>query len=509
MLFNTPQFLFIYLPITVLGFYIIGVRGHHQIALSWLVGASFFFYGWWNPAYVSLLLGSILFNYAVGISLSENRRKGTLIVGVAANLGLLIYFKYTNFFVDNINALIGSDIVFDQIILPLAISFFTFQQITYLVDSYSGEAEEHSFLHYCVFVTFFPQLIIGPIVHHREMLPQFAKDTIYKLKTENITLGLTLVIIGLFKKMVIADGVANYASPIFGVAESGGNLAFFAAWGGALAYTFQLYFDFSGYSDTAIGLARMFGIVLPTNFFSPYKAHNVAEFWRRWHMTLSRLIRDYLYYPVTLLLTRYANSSHCGPISRFILIVLSPIIFTFFWMGLWHGAGWTFVVFGLVHGSYLVSYHLWVEYKRHNPSIKVIKSPAVAYTFGQVVTFLAASASFVIFRSESMSGASTMLQAMLGINGFSIPELIDFQLIAVLCFLLFIVCFMPSTQEFLQKFQPALNIYSGKAAPQRYHWFLQYRPRNWAHNFLIIMMAWMIILAILSNRPTEFLYFNF
>jgi alginate O-acetyltransferase complex protein AlgI len=373
MLFNSPQFILVFLPITVLGFYLIGGRGHHRLAVSWLVGASFFFYGWWNPPYVLLLLGSIIFNYAAGNLLSEKQGRGILIIGVTANLGLLGYFKYSNFFIDNINVLIGGDIVFERIILPLAISFFTFQQITYLVDSYRGEAKEHSFLHYCLFVTFFPQLIAGPIVHHSEMLPQFAKDTLYKLKSENLSIGTTIFVIGLFKKVFIADGVATYVSPIFSAAELNMPLTFYEAWGGALAYTFQLYFDFSGYADMAIGLARMFGIVLPVNFFSPYKANNVAEFWRRWHMTLSRLIRDYLYYPVTLLLTRYAVANNCSSVSRFILIELFPVMFTFFWVGLWHGAAWTFVLWGLIHGSYLACYSMWAKFKRKYPNIKVIK----------------------------------------------------------------------------------------------------------------------------------------
>ena len=209
MLFNSAQFIFAFLPITLLGFYFFGSRGHHRKAIIWLVGASLFFYGWWNPAYTLLLLGSILFNYAIGIFLSKNRQKGILVIGVVANLGLLGYFKYANFFVANINTLIGSDIFLSHIILPLAISFFTFQQIIYLFDSYRREAGEYGFLHYCLFVTFFPQLIAGPIVHHREMLPQFATDTLYRLKTENITLGLTIFIIGLFKKMVIIFRIAR------------------------------------------------------------------------------------------------------------------------------------------------------------------------------------------------------------------------------------------------------------------------------------------------------------
>ncbi len=414
---------------------------------------------------------------------------------MTANLGLLIYFKYTNFFVENINALIGSDIVFDQIILPLAISFYTFQQITYLVDSYRGEAEVHSFLHYCVFVTFFPQLIIGPIVHHREMLPQFAKNTVYKLKTENITLGLILVIIGLFKKMVVADGIAGYASPIFEAAESGGNLTFFAGWGGALAYTFQLYFDFSGYSDMAIGIARMFGIVLPDNFFSPYKATSIIEFWRRWHMTLSRFFRDYLYIPM--------GGNRKGSIrSMFNLVVIMLL------GGLWHGASWTFVVWGGLHGICLIINHGFRSVRR-SLGHDLLKRNILGEGTSWALTFSFIIFAWVIFRAESVNGAQHMFQAMLGINGFSIPELIDYQFIAILCFLLFIVCFMPSTQEFLIKHKPALSIYSGKADSQICHWFLQYRPSNLAHNFLIVLMLLLIIFEMLFGEPAEFLYYNF
>ena len=215
MLINSYVFLFVFLPVTLFGFHIIGKQGYHKVAVSWLVGASLFFYGWWNPAYLGLILGSILFNYAVGFSLLGRPHKLTLFLGVAGNLGVLGYFKYANFFIDNINALTSNDIILEQIILPLGISFFTFQQITYLVDAYRGETREYNFLHYCLFVVFFPQLIAGPIVHHKEMLPQFAKDALYGLKSKNLAVGLTIFIIGLFKKVVLADGIAVYATPVF------------------------------------------------------------------------------------------------------------------------------------------------------------------------------------------------------------------------------------------------------------------------------------------------------
>ncbi len=303
MLFNSYEFIFLFLPITLLGFHLIGKHEHYRIAIAWLVGASLFFYGWWNPAYLGLILFSILFNYSIGVLLGNSpgnklSKKTILTIGVSINLLVLGYYKYANFFVDTLNALNSTNIVLYEVILPLAISFFTFQQITYLVDSYRGQTKEYKFLHYCLFVTFFPQLIAGPIVHHKEMLPQFANNIVYKIRSKNLAIGITIFALGLFKKVVLADGVSVYSTPVFDAAESGVILTFFEAWAGALAYTFQLYFDFSGYSDMAIGIARMFGILLPLNFNSPYKSTSIIDFWRRWHITLSRFLRDYLYIPL-------------------------------------------------------------------------------------------------------------------------------------------------------------------------------------------------------------------
>jgi len=278
MLFNSYEFIFFFMPITLFVFFLIGVRGHHRIAIAWLVGTSLFFYAWWNPAYLGLIFGSMLFNYSIGVALSNQRKrenaivkKGILILGVATNLGALGYFKYANFFVDTVNRLFGTPFHPDKIILPLAISFFTFNQLAYLADAYSGAAREYNFLHYCLFVTFFPHLIAGPIVHHKEMLPQFSSKSIYRYNSQDVAIGLTFFFMGLFKKVVIADSVAGYAIPVFKASAQGISLTLIEAWGGVLAYTFQLYFDFSGYSDMAIGLARLFGIRFPLNFHSPYR----------------------------------------------------------------------------------------------------------------------------------------------------------------------------------------------------------------------------------------------
>jgi alginate O-acetyltransferase complex protein AlgI len=281
MLFNSYIFIFVFLPITLIVYFKLGRYANHNVAISWLIAASLLFYGWWNPAYLGLILGSILFNYAIGSFMSRNvnhRSKYMLVFGIAVNLGILGYFKYANFFIDNINGLFATSFQIEQIILPLAISFITFQQIAYLVDSSRGRTAEYKFLHYCLFVTFFPQLIAGPIVYHKEMFPQFAKDTVGKFNYENLAVGLSFFILGLFKKVIIADTAAMYVTPYFDLATNGGALTFVEGWVAALAYTFQLYFDFSGLSDMALGLARMFGFLYPINFNSPYKSYNIIDF---------------------------------------------------------------------------------------------------------------------------------------------------------------------------------------------------------------------------------------
>ena len=299
MLFNSAEFLFFFLPVTLLVFLFLLKQQKSNLLVAWLVLASLFFYGWWNPAYLILIVFSMIFNFNFGKLVSLKKHSKLLLsVGVCVNLGFLGYFKYTNFLVDQINTVASTNFNIETIILPLAISFFTFQQIAYLVDAKRGLTSEYSFLHYALFVTFFPQLIAGPIVHHKQMLPQFEAVQNAKFDYMNIAIGLSIFSIGLFKKTVLADGMAPYANVVFAQAEAGESISMFVAWGGALAYTFQLYFDFSGYSDMAIGIARLFGIVLPLNFYSPYKSLNISEFWRRWHITLSNFLRDYIYIPL-------------------------------------------------------------------------------------------------------------------------------------------------------------------------------------------------------------------
>ncbi|MBL8463808.1 MAG: MBOAT family protein, partial [Thauera sp.] len=352
MLFNSPEFIYLYLPIVLVGFFWLAATSH-RIAAVWLAAASCFFYGWWNPVYLGLLGASIVFNYGMGIRLAREsarppgeRRRAFLVFAVGANLLLLGYFKYFNFFADSARVVFDGHWHFDAIVLPLGISFFTFTQIAFLVDAWRGEAREFNFVHYTLFVTYFPHLIAGPVLHHREMMPQFAQPSTYRLDWENIAVGLAIFGLGIFKKVVLADGIAPHANAVFQAAEAGQALSLLDAWGGALAYTFQLYFDFSGYSDMAIGLSRMFGVKLPLNFDSPYKAGSISEFWRRWHMTLSRFLRDYLYIAL--------GGNRKGSLRRHANLFVTMVL-----GGLWHGAGWTFVVWGALHGFYLMVNHAW------------------------------------------------------------------------------------------------------------------------------------------------------
>lgn len=408
MLFNSFEFIFIFLPVCLCCYFLAARFFSLEVALAFLVLASLFFYGYWKPVYLLLMLFSIAFNFLLGRQLSRTgAREGTavLIAGVAVNLTLLAYFKYANFFVDNLNLVLDTGWEIEKIFLPLAISFFTFQQISYLVDAWEGATSEYNFLHYCLFVSFFPQLIAGPIVHHREILPQFLQRENLSPNLSNFAVGVSIFAIGLFKKTVLADSLSVYVSPVYDGGNAG-ELDFFLAWGGTLAYTFQLYFDFSGYSDMAIGCARMFGLRLPVNFFSPYKSTSIIDFWRRWHITLSRFLRDYLYIAL--------GGNRKGKYRRYINLFLTMLL-----GGLWHGAGWPFVAWGALHGSYLMVNHGWK---------KILDAQGLDFAgnrayelFSWFVTFLAVVFSWVYFRAPTLEVANQIAAAMLGAGGFELP----------------------------------------------------------------------------------------
>lgn len=412
MLFNSYAFLFLFLPLVLLGFFRLA-RTSRRLAALWLAGASLFFYGWWNPTYVLLLLISIGGNYALGYAIGHTPsakdrngpRRALLITSVLANLALLGYFKYANFFVDSLSRMAGIDWSLADIVLPLGISFFTFTQIAFLVDVYRGIAREYSLIHYLLFVTYFPHLIAGPVLHHKQMMPQFGRADTYRFDAGNFGLGLTLFSLGLFKKVILADQFALYANPIFDAVGSGGQPRLFEAWFGALAFAFQLYFDFSGYSDMAIGLSKMFNVDLPINFNSPYKATSIIDFWRRWHMTLSNFLRDYLYIPM--------GGNRHGLVRRHANLLATMLL-----GGLWHGAAWTFVLWGGLHGIFLVANHAWRALCRRLPYAYFPGARPAAV----LMTFLAVVVAWVPFRAEDINAATRMLAGMAGTNGISLPE---------------------------------------------------------------------------------------
>ena len=513
MLFNSFEFILGFLPVTAVVFFLTA-RVNRAAAATWLAAASLFFYGWWDPRFVPLLVGSASFNFGSGVWIAACRRKGNTAasrrlaaLAITANLALLGWFKYTGFFVASVNDLAGTHWSIASVVLPLGISFFTFTQIAFLADVARGLAAELDFRKYLLFVTWFPHLIAGPVVHHHEIMPQFALPETYRLRAENISVGLTMFSIGLFKKVVLADSFAHTADRVFAVGMSP---SLIDAWGGALAYTLQIYFDFSGYSDMAIGLSRMFGVRLPLNFNSPYKSANIVEFWRRWHMTLSRFLRDYLYFPL--------GGNRLGEFRRYVNLMITMLL-----GGLWHGAGWTFVVWGGIHGAYLSLHHLFES--RSKSGSQAVAS-AARKIGGTVATFAVVVVAWVFFRATSMGMAGRVLTGMSGLGAIEVPPrlmrlaspaaewlaahgvtasshlMIDRETALLLGAGLLIVWLLPNSQEILGGFDPALGY---KPAPSRG------LRLAWSPSF-----AWVTSIAVLLGVALsmigghhQFLYFQF
>ena len=441
-----------------------------------------------------------------------------LVSAIAVNLTFLIYFKYANFFVDNLNQLTGSAWTFAQVVLPLGISFFTFTQIAFLVDTYQGKVKEFDLVHYLLFVTYFPHLIAGPVLHHAEMMPQFARRTVCRINWGNMAVGLSIFVMGLAKKVLLADSVADFSTPVFEAVKAGGEPMLIEAWIGALAYTLQLYFDFSAYSDMAIGLSLMFNVRLPLNFNSPYKATSIIEFWRCWHMTLSRFLRDYLYIPL--------GGSRLGTGRRYANLVITMLL-----GGLWHGAGWTFVIWGALHGFYLLVNHAWRSLKQQ---LGWHDGGRLAALGAGALTFLAVVVGWVFFRADSFSTAVTMLQGMAGMNGVSLPASLEgrlgplagsypwlvfeglgpFSTLGAIVFLglgFLIVWLMPNVHQMFLRYRPVCEDGDGVAAPTavsmgRVSQVLIWKPTT----ARAISLAVLFFLSFISlTKVSEFLYFQF
>ncbi len=510
MLFTSFEFLLYFLPLCLCGYYLIAAGGWQRAAAAWLALMSLVFYGWWSPAYTVLLLASIGLNYGSGLLIARALRgagrpqaRRLLVLAVSANLAALAYFKYADFFIGSIDRAFGMEVGLLHVVLPLGISFFTFTQIAFLVDTYVGKVSEARFVHYLLFVTYFPHLIAGPVLHHAEMMPQFENKATYRFQLGNFLAGAVLLLIGLAKKILLADGIQPFVAPVF---DHGLLLGGVEAWGGVLAYALQLYFDFSGYSDMAIGLAWMFNVNLPLNFDSPYKAVNIIDFWRRWHMTLSRFLRDYLYIAL--------GGNRHGFLRRYVNLFATMVL-----GGLWHGAGWTFVVWGALHGSYLIINHAWQALCRRL-SLPSLGRPGHALSV--LLTFACVCVAWVFFRAHDLEAALTVVSAMAGSHGWALPAewrepltqawpslaaLFDFRGTAAFgglrqCAwvgaLLALAWFAPNSQQLMARW---------RAWPATRH--AAASGQAWVS--VGAVSAVILLLAILNNSlgVSEFIYFNF
>lgn len=488
MLFNSAEFLFVFLPAALVLFFLLA-RINGAWAISSLGLVSLMFYSWWDIRFLPALLISVVMNFLVGRLICRYRQysRPILVIGITLNLSALALFKYADFFISTANTLSGSGYALMGMVLPLGISFFTFTQIAFLVDAHRGIASEPSFAKYLLFVTYFPHLIAGPILHHQQMIPQFGNPQIFRLRAESLSVGLSMLTIGMFKKVILADHFAEYANPVFNAGVGVGQLGFAEAWAGALAYSLQLYFDFSGYSDMAIGLSRLFNIDLPTNFNSPYKATNIISFWRRWHISLSTFLRDYLYIPL--------GGNRHGTMLRYLNLFLTMLL-----GGLWHGANWTFVVWGALHGAMLAINHGYHALRRRCEWLTLPSPVALC------ITLLAVVLAWVAFRADTLDTAMNMWQVML-----SLPEAdnwlqtsasgirLDRAAYGIVVGLA-IVLLLPNTQEFMSKYWRNSNdstIYSSRI--------------TWTPAVVLgITFGVIFSLVVMSfGHVSEFLYFRF
>ncbi len=506
MLFNSYRFLFGFLPAAMLGFHWLGRYGRTAV-IGWLTACSLLFYAAWNPVFVLFLLGSILLNYLVAAAIGRSsggstQRRVLLWTGIALNLLPLFYFKYLFKCLLVLSHLHSFHTQPSRILLPLGISFFTFTQISYLVDLAQGQAERQDLLSYTLFVTFFPHLIAGPILHHKEMMPQFAPGRRFRLVPDDVALGLTWFLLGLGKKVLIADQLSAGADLAF---RSAGTQTATAAWAGLVLYTMQLYFDFSGYSDMAIGLARIFSIRFPLNFDSPFKATSITEYWQRWHITLTRYVTLYLYNPILLHVQRrrmvagkkVSRKTLATP-AGFTAMVAFPTIITMLLTGIWHGAGLQFLIFGLLHGVYLTANQAWRHFRQRSKEGQAPEPTETARLLMRVGVFLQVALALVFFRADSLGSAFAMLRDLFGLHGLgSFGSLLD----AGLAFALFpVVWFFPNTQQILRE-EPATT-----AAPVSVLRHLHWQPNlRWG---LAIAVLFFAVLANLG-KPASFLYFQF
>jgi alginate O-acetyltransferase complex protein AlgI len=518
--FTSLEFLFLFFPV-VWAVYFCARRVRHSLAMLWLTLASLAFYACWRPPYLILLLVSIAWNYGLGRWLvrheaaAARHRRLALILGIGGDLALLGYYKYFDFLLSSLHPLFHRPLHLPNIILPLGISFFTFTQIAFLVDAYQKKIRHLDGMRYTLFVSYFPHLMAGPIIHHQEIMPQFSRPEVAPVRRTDLAVGLGIFTIGLAKKILIADTLASYATAAFGAVDQGSGLNFAPAWIGALAFTLQLYFDFSGYTDMAIGISRCFGIKLPLNFNSPYKALSIVDFWQRWHMTLSRFLRDYLYIPL--------GGNRRGPARRYLNLMVTMLL-----GGLWHGANWTFVVWGGLHGLYLVINHAWENLTRNvRLGGMAARSARLA---SWALTFLAVVIGWVFLKADSTHSAGHYLGCMAGLyrsedwwqHHHALRQFLHHAHIApvkstlpkahldltyawqILLPALAIALFCPNTQEIFRRYRPALGFRN-----EWNHPFLAWHP-TWPRAVGLAALLFVCVFVIATSVATiPFLYFRF
>jgi len=501
MLFNSFEFIFLFMPVVFVGFFLIAQKSH-QGAIAWLGLASIFFYSYWSIAALPIMAASICINYWLSLQISKSGasyRRELLILAILANLLVLGYFKYTNFFIANTNIvrnLIDMDPLDSQnIALPIGISFFTFTQIAFLIDGYQNKVKERSFIQYILFVTFFPHLLAGPVLHHKQMMPQFSDQANFILQKDKIAIGVAIFAVGLAKKVLLADTLGGYTTTFYNSILQGLLPNFWASWIGSIGYAFQIYFDFSGYSDMAVGLGLLFGIWLPYNFNSPFKATSIIDFWQRWHMSLTKYIYEYLYAPITLKLMRAGIGKSLAIEIIYSLVV--PTILVMLIVGFWHGANWTFVVFGGMHGIFLVTNHLWRK-RRFFVRQKNVKASPLSLLLGWMLTFFCINAAMVMFRSDSVTTAFEIYRGMLGLNGFYLGVFSEWfpvlrLEIAVIAFSFVIVIFAPNSIEIVESSHVCINKYE-----------------KWIYPIIFALIGIVYLLyTVTKYQESPFLYFQF
>jgi alginate O-acetyltransferase complex protein AlgI len=456
MTFTSYQFILGFLPLAFIGFALANRFGGVKMAMNFLALASLVFYGMFGVKLLAVLLASLVFNFLAGgviaRALPDAKKARPLMIGaVAANLLLLGYLKYTNFLIDVANQVTGAGITHVNLLVPLGVSFFTFVQIGYLLDAYNGQLKKHDFGRYIVFSAFFPCVTAGPLVLQKEMMEQLDRSYIKAFDATRLMIGLTMFAMGLFKKVMLADSIAPFADKVFNGVQAGGGIDMATAWIGSLCYTLQLYFDFSGYSDMAIGIATIFAIRLPLNFDSPFKSTNISDFWRRWHMTMTRFFTNYVYSGLAMNGMRKSASLRLGGVGRFLLVAAIPSIVTFLVAGVWHGSGWTFVIYGLMHGIAIAAYLGWREFS----SVELSKPVAWLLTMLTVVCAL------VMFRAADVPTALTILGHMWGMGasaGDAPPVIIDVaRALSMIVILGAVTLLLPNTQQILHHEWPVVD----------------------------------------------------